>query len=77
MRLIFELSADEREKLEQHRARLGLRSMAQVLRRWINQGGPDGASEPVVTPRPRSPTTSVIVRRGSKTSVTVREKEKA
>lgn len=43
-RLIFDISDDERAKLEAHRVRLGLRSLAEVIRHWINRG-PDEAAE--------------------------------
>lgn len=40
-RLIFELSDEERERLEAHRVRLGKRSLAEVIRHWINSA-PEG-----------------------------------
>jgi hypothetical protein len=44
-RFVFDITADERIRLEQHRARLGLRSHAEVIRQWI--AGPLRA-DPVV-----------------------------
>lgn len=42
----MKLSDEDRAKLEAHRAKLGLRSHADVVRHWINAGDAARAAEP-------------------------------
>lgn len=60
------LTESERDQLEAHRQRLGLRSQADVVRRWI-VSAPDGAS---AIPARSEPLTEGKVRKGGRNSAT-------
>lgn len=73
-RMIFDLTDDDREALEAHRIRLGLRSHAETLRALIRGPGGEPAMAAPPAPKPsfsrgRSKTVAVLEKRARATAV--------